>query len=58
MANTSVDDSIDVTITVIDVNEPPEFDTSAVELEDRRKHLGEYEHRQSDRPPSILSLTS
>ena len=33
MANTSVDDSIDVTITVIDVNEPPQFDTSAIELE-------------------------
>ncbi len=33
MANTSVDDSIDVTITVIDVNEPPHFDTSAIELE-------------------------
>ena len=33
MANTSVDDSIDATITVIDVNEPPHFDTSAIELE-------------------------
>ena len=33
MANPSVDDSIDVTITVIDVNEPPQFDTSAIELE-------------------------
>ena len=31
--DTSVDDSIDLTITVADVNEPPEFDTSAVELE-------------------------
>ena len=33
MANPSVDGSIDVTITVIDVNEPPQFDTSAIELE-------------------------
>ena len=33
MANSSVDDSIDATITVIDVNEPPQFGTSAVELE-------------------------
>ena len=33
MANPSVDDSIDVTITVVDVNEPPQFDTSAIELE-------------------------
>ena len=33
MANPSVDDSIDVTITVTDVNEPAQFDGSAIELE-------------------------
>ena len=33
MANPSVDGSIDVTITVIDVNEPPQFGSSAIELE-------------------------
>ena len=33
MAHTSVDDSIDVTTTVLDVNEPPQFGTSAIELE-------------------------
>ena len=33
MANPSVDGSIDVTITVIDVNEPPRFESSAVGLE-------------------------
>ena len=31
--DSTVDDSIILTITVTDVNEPPEFDTSAVELE-------------------------
>ena len=33
IANASVDDSIDVTITVTNVNESPEFDTSAIESE-------------------------
>ena len=32
-ADTSVDDTISVTITVTNVNEPPEFDSSAIELE-------------------------
>ncbi len=31
--DTSVDDSIDVTIRIADVNEPPEFSSSAIELE-------------------------
>ena len=32
-ADTSIDDTISVTITVTNVNEPPEFDSSAIELE-------------------------
>ena len=31
-ANTSVDDTIGVTITVTNINEPPEFDTASVSL--------------------------
>ncbi len=33
VADDAVDDAISVTITVTDVNEPPEFDSSAIELE-------------------------
>ena len=33
IADTSVDDMIDVTITVTDVNEPPEFGSADIELE-------------------------
>ena len=39
--------AIDVTITVADVNEPPEFDSATATREVNRKHGGGREHRRS-----------
>ena len=57
MANPSVDGSIDVTITVLDVNEPPQFDTSAIELE-VDENTSANTNIGSPIQPSIPSLTS
>ena len=41
----SVNATINVTIRVTDVNEPPEFDGSSISFENGRKHRGDHEHR-------------
>ena len=56
-ADIAVDDTIALIITVTDINEPPEFGSSAVELEVDENIGDEHELRRSDRWPPTLNQT-